>query len=205
MGSNESPVRLRAIAPRWSTLRRRRGQPWVDWLKGAGFLVFHVDLFLVGIAALLLLNVARSPDHLWITGVFWRWGLLLVIHGMVTLLIWLIGMLLSEERPGAGTYEAEWSPTSHTHTGTSVAAEPIDALDGAMPWVAPPEDLNGSSTTAEDGWRTPEPPPAPADEWHAGFGQRTSWAETSASAWLARRRGERGADDLASEPTRDDA
>lgn len=201
MGSNESPARLRAALPPWRSLRQGRGQPWVDWLKGAGFLVFHVDLFLVGIAALLLLNVARSPDHLWITGVFWRWGLLLVIHGMVTLLIWLIGMLLSEERPGAGTYEAEWS--SRGFTAAPIAAEPVEPFDGQPPWVAPPVDRHDPADA--NGWSAPEPPSAPAGGWHAGFEQRTSWAETSAAAWLARRRAEPATESGEPDQTRDDA
>lgn len=188
MDINESPPRLRAASPAWASLRPRRGQPWLDWLKGAGFLVFHIDLFLVGIAALLLLNVARSPSHIWVGGVFWRWGLLLVIHGMAALLIWLIGLLLSEERPGAGTYEAEWSASSHDTSRPPVIVEPVEPEPESVTWTTAPERPNRPSPAA-NGWSAAEPAPATSD-WQAGFEQRTSWSETTASAWLARHRSE---------------
>jgi hypothetical protein len=188
MDTNEPSARLRAAPPRWATLRPRQGQPWLDWFKGGGFLVFHIDLFLLGIAALVLVNIARSPGHIWVGGVFWRWGLLLVIHGMVTLLIWLISMLLSEERPGAGTYEAEWSAVPRDANRPPVVVEPVDADTASAPWASSPEPSTSKRAPA-DGWRAaPEAPPA--DEWHTGFEQRTSWSETTASAWLARRRSE---------------
>lgn len=198
MGSNEPPVRLRAISPRWTTLRRRSGQAWVDWLKGAGFLVFHIDVFLVAIAVLLLLNIARSPDHIWVAGVFGRWGLLLVIHGMVTLLIWLIAMLLTEERPGTGTYEAEWSTLPRDMAPEPVVIEPVviepvEADGGANHWTPPSENGTTPASPPDEVWTAPDAAPAPANDWHAGFEQRTSWAETSASAWLSRRRRERNA------------
>lgn len=187
MDIHEPPPRLRATTPSWAALRPRRGQPWLAWFKGAGFLVFHIDLFLVGIAALLLLNVARSPAHIWVGGVFWRWGLLLVIHGMAALLIWLIGLLLSEERPGAGTYEAEWSATSRDASRPPVIVEPVEPEAGSVTWEAAPERPERSRAAA-DGWSAAEP--AAASDWQTGFEQRTSWSETTAAAWLARHRSE---------------
>jgi len=198
MDTNEPSARLTAASPRWSTLRPRRGQPWLDWCKGPGFLVLHIDLFLVAIAALLLLNITRSPDHIWVGGVFWRWGLLLVIHAMATLLIWLIGLLLSEERPGAGTYEAEWSAMPRDGHRPPLIVEPVDVVPETTPWTSVAGPGNGMAAQ-DDGWRAGDAT-APNGDWHAGFEQRTSWSETSASAWLARRRSEPAAEAPAEPP-----
>lgn len=186
MDGNQPTPRLRAAT--WATLRPRQGHPWLDWLKGAGFLVFHIDLFLVGIAALLLLNISRSPGHIWVGGVMWRWGLLLGIHGMATLLIWLIGLLLSEERPGAGTYEADWSAAPRADGRAPFIIEPGGPAPESPPWMAGAVVQDGDGATAPP-WRPPEPAPAESD-WQAGFEQRTSWSETTAAAWLSRHRSE---------------
>lgn len=190
MDTNEPSARLRPVPPRWTTLPSRRGQPWLAWCKGAGFLIFHVDLFLVAIAALLLVNIMRSPDHLWVGGVFWRWGMLLVIHGMVTLLIWLIGLLLNEERPGTGTYEVEWSASpGDGMSPPPVVVEPVEPSPEPVRWTPASEPRNGAAP-ASDGWHPGDATPLPG-EWYADFEPRTSWSETTASAWLARRWGER--------------
>ena len=66
------------------------------WAGGPGCLAVHLGIMLVAATVLTLVNVARTPEHLW----FWRplawWGVLLAGHAA-----WVVGGVVRRPNPGA--------------------------------------------------------------------------------------------------------
>jgi hypothetical protein len=60
------------------------------WVFGLGFFSVHLGIFLIAGLALLMLNLYRSPDDLWVGGPLLRWGIVVVIHGLGAVVTWAI-------------------------------------------------------------------------------------------------------------------
>lgn len=189
----------------------------LSWLKGIEFLTVHISVFAIGIVALIVINLLRSPDDLWVDRVGAAWALLLTIHGVTIGLIWAIGLLNRDDDEALQIIpDAEWRRTSGSWP---------QAVTRVPPATAEPTPPVPRATTAAAGWTqaaTPSPRPpdaATADgqppqavppgwsAWGQGAEQspppdepKASWKE--AASWLTRSgRGRRPAP--AEEPRRD--
>jgi hypothetical protein len=60
------------------------------WVFGLGFFSVHLGIFLIGGLGLLMLNLYRSPDDLWVGGPLLRWGIVVVIHMLGAIVTWAI-------------------------------------------------------------------------------------------------------------------
>jgi cytoskeletal protein RodZ len=58
------------------------------WIFGLGFFAVHLGIFLIGGLALLMFNLYRSPDDLWIGGPLIRWGIVVLIHFLGAVITW---------------------------------------------------------------------------------------------------------------------
>jgi hypothetical protein len=75
----------------------RNANPWqlgpsasrlARWVFGLGFFSVHLGVFLIGGLALLMLNLYRSPDDLWVGGPLIRWGVVVLIHFLGAVITW---------------------------------------------------------------------------------------------------------------------
>jgi hypothetical protein len=60
------------------------------WVFGLGFFSLHLGIFLIAGLTLLMINLYRSPDDLWVGGPLLRWGIVVVIHGLGAVVTWAI-------------------------------------------------------------------------------------------------------------------
>lgn len=60
------------------------------WVFGLGFFSVHLGIFLIGGLALLMFNLYRSPDDLWVGGPLLRWGIVVFIHMLGAIVTWAI-------------------------------------------------------------------------------------------------------------------
>lgn len=81
----------------------------LSWLKSADCLTVHISVFAVGIVTLLVINLLRSPDDLWIDRAGAAWALLLTIHGVGIGLLWAIAQLGNDDHQALQVIpDAEW-------------------------------------------------------------------------------------------------
>ncbi len=119
----------------------------VGWARGTDSLVWHARIVALGAAALVLANVALSPDRLWFVWPLAAWAVVVVIHAAVVAWTWRSGSPGTDRsataRPNSpsfgnasGPQFAADSPTVERprYRATSVP-EPIAAVprpDGAL-------------------------------------------------------------------------
>jgi hypothetical protein len=77
--SNEHPWQIGPTASR--VLR---------WIFGFGFFSVHLGIYLIGGLTLLMVNLYRSPDDLWVGGPLLRWGVVVVIHFLGAVVTWAV-------------------------------------------------------------------------------------------------------------------
>lgn len=168
----------------------------LSWLKSADFLTVHISAFAIGIVTLLVINLLRSPDDLWVDRAGAAWALLLTIHGVGIGLLWAIGQLGNDDhqalqvipdrewqgRPGSWPVAKHDPPTvsvtpaapvpdegQRGHTAVSAPVRPSLPVTGQF---SPPS--TGWSFWGDNGGR-----PNPADDE-----PKASWKETA--TWLTR-------------------
>lgn len=185
----------------------------VSWFKGIGFLTGHISVFAVGIVALLIVNLLRSPQDLWIDRVGAAWAMLITIHGVAIGLVWAIGLLgKDDDRALQIIPDAEWRRTSASWpqevpeaSASAMARRDNPALPArqAEPAVEP----TGTSAAQSDG-HVPQPVPPGWSAWGQGADHsppsdepKASWKE--AASWISR--SGRGRRPSATERRRDDS
>lgn len=166
-----------------------------SWLKGIEFLTVHISVFAIGIVALFVLNLLRSPENLWVDRAGAAWALLLTIHGVVIGLIWAIGLLGKEENEALQIIpDAEWRRTaaswpSAPNDGLAAGHAPIVVSGRSqVPPVPPPDSVPNRPPVREEpmdtvpsgwsAWRDGAQESASTDE------PKVSWKE--AASWLSR-------------------
>jgi hypothetical protein len=181
--------------------------PWLTRLRSFSAVQAHISLFALGSVLLLAMNLVRSPCDVradtWIA----IWGLIVIMHAVVTGIASLVMQLVAGDDELRPTSEVRWDPMRTWQLpaappGTPVVG-PIPVMEQAPPppavesvredHTAPaPEPAAGPS--APSSWGIFEPrEPAPAS------GERASWMEAAPAAWLARRH-KTGQDEQAPEP-----
>jgi hypothetical protein len=60
------------------------------WIFGFGFFSVHLGIYLIGGLTLLMINLYRSPDDLWVGGPLLRWGVVVVIHFLGAVVTWAV-------------------------------------------------------------------------------------------------------------------
>ncbi|MEZ4497634.1 MAG: 2TM domain-containing protein [Thermomicrobiales bacterium] len=60
------------------------------WVFGLGFFSVHLGIYLIGGLTLLMINLYRSPDDLWVGGPLIRWGVIVVIHFLGAVITWAV-------------------------------------------------------------------------------------------------------------------
>lgn len=58
------------------------------WIFGFGFFSLHLGIYLIGGLTLLMINLYRSPDDLWVGGPLVRWGVVVIIHLLGAIVTW---------------------------------------------------------------------------------------------------------------------
>lgn len=167
----------------------------LSWLKSADFLAVHISMFAVGIVALLVINLLRSPDDLWMDRAGAAWALLLTIHGVGIGLTWAIAQLGNDDHQALQVIpDAEW----RRRPGSWPVADSDPAIAAARTAQVSAEG-QGATTAVSTPVRTPPPVtgqfPAPSPGWSswgenggepvsAGDEPKASWKETA--TWLTR-------------------
>lgn len=60
------------------------------WIFGFGFFSVHLGIYLIGGLTLLMINLYRSPDDLWVGGPLVRWGVVVLIHLLGAIVTWAV-------------------------------------------------------------------------------------------------------------------
>lgn len=164
-----------------------------SWLKGVECLTVHISVFAIGIVALFVLNLLRSPEDLWVDRAGAAWALLLTIHGVAIGLIWAIGLLDKDDDEALQIIpDAEWRRTSGAWPGASNNAPAATGHSTVVPAqsetpVPPPETVVHPSPA---GRQSRETVPPGWSAWGNGAQEPTStdekvsWKE--AATWLSR-------------------
>src|SRR5688572_24614451 len=105
----------RGIDPQWGRL----GRGVSTWLLGRGLLSLHVGAFLLAATGLLLLNLIRAPNDLWVEAPLRRWGVVLLLHAALVGSGWTLW------------HVSRWSHRRST-AGTSAVNADGTALAGAV-------------------------------------------------------------------------
>jgi len=175
-----------------------------EWLKGAEFLIAHISVFAVGIVALIVINLLRSPTELWVDRVGAAWALLLIIHGAAVALIRAIEFLEKEDSEALQAVpNPEWrqAPASWPRTVTMVPPDGADP-QGATPFPAPnaqrPAPASPQRLARPADGNQPQPLPPGWSAWGQSVEQppqpdepKASWKE--AATWLTSGGGRRQA------------
>jgi hypothetical protein len=150
----------------------------------------HVSFFAAGIVTMLLANLIRTPEDVWAGRWIMAWTVLLLVHAVVIGLLWAmqqwnadapdeaLHMRPPREREGAPSFSWGLGDT----TGTDPQEVDFRVSDGRRTGATagPPQATPAPGWTA---WniadQEPEDPPP---------GERASWKEASAAAWLDRPR-----------------
>jgi hypothetical protein len=154
------------------------------WASGVGMLHTHISLFAVGIVAMLTINLLRSPDNIWADKWSMAWTVLVLIHAVAIGIAWAIqqwnsdapdeALLMTNSLNGqqspmfawseSATQDVDYRVSDNGDTDTPESIEDGSVRPGWMGWNA---------DTTEDG---------PQE------GDRASWKEASAAAWLDRKK-----------------
>lgn len=155
-----------------------RDRDIVRLLTGGGLLRAHISVFAVTIVALMVLNLLRTPESIWVDRVLMGWTIILLIHGLVVGGFWafhlwnaddpdepvLIGNGQWQQAPMFG-WGAPNTPSPEAREAQFRVAEPPPQA-GPQPWA----DWTNAAPAAE----TLE-------------SERASWSEATVASWLERR------------------
>jgi len=144
------------------------------WARGFGMLHAHMCFFAALAVFLFLINIARSPEHIWADKWIMAWTVLILIHAVGVGIVWALGQWSGDaaDEPLQMAYSARPAQAPMIEWG---AGETQDAEFRATAPATTP-DAAGPSWS---GWNA-APESAPADT------ERVSWKQASAAAWLDR-------------------
>jgi hypothetical protein len=152
--------------------------PWLSRARSFSAVRVHINLFALGSVVLLAINLLRTPENVradtWVV----VWALLLLMHAVAAIIVSLLMQLIAGDDALRPASEVRWDPM---RTWTLSAPAP-DAQGPVIPVVEKEPAAEPPPAPAASGWRDAEPEvitPAP--------GERASWREAAAAAWLARR------------------
>lgn len=175
----------------------------VDWVRGIGFLSLHVSVYALGIVAMFVVNLLRSPDDLWVDRSIPIWSLIVVIHAGLVGLVWAIGLLnRDDDEPIRVVSDAHWRHAETWPSGGSAAPSAEETARPDQPatvseQVAPrAESTTGQETTQQVASSHPASTSSDAkwSGWESDTPQRidpndpdrASWQEAAAAAWRDR-------------------
>lgn len=168
----------------------------LSWLKSADCLTVHISVFAVGLVALMVFNLLRSPDDLWIDRAGAAWALLLTIHGVGIGLLWAVSQLGNDDDQALQVIP---DVESRRRSGSWPVAKPDGPASPVSPIGPVPADGHGERSIVPAPVRTPPPVtgqfPSPSPGWSSwgsnGGGPapssdepKASWKETA--SWLTR-------------------
>jgi hypothetical protein len=162
--------------------------PWLSRARSFSAVRAHISLFAVGSVLLLAINLMRAPGNVGADRWIAIWGLIVIMHAVVTGIAWLVMQLIAADDELRPASEVRWDPMRTWRLPTAAPGTPfvgpIPLIDQAMPTngVAPdPQVGMATEPPPPSGWRTVEPEQAaPVSS------ERASWSEAAAAAWLAR-------------------
>ena len=152
------------------------------WASGVGMLHAHVSVYAVGIVAMLTINLLRSPDNIWADKWTMAWTVLVLIHAVAIGIVWAIqqwnndapdeALLMSQSSNGQQSSMFAWSGSE---------TQDVDfRVSGNGDSDAPEAHEDGPGRPGWTGWNADTVDDVPAE------GDRASWKEASAAAWLDR-------------------
>lgn len=148
----------------------------LTWLRGVEFLTAHISVFAVGIVALLIINLLRSPEDLWVDRVGAAWAMLLIIHGVGIGLVWAIALLGKDDDEALQVIpSAEWRHTSPSWP----RAVKVDSPAGSHPQSVTPGVARSREELAAQPARLPVPLSADGQQAHAVPPSWSAWGHGS--------------------------
>jgi len=156
-----------------------RDRRLVNFVTGGDLLRLHISVFAVVIVGLAVINLLRSPESIWVDGVFMIWGLLLVIHGIGVGAVWAVRHWNAEDPDEP----VQLSPSQW---------QQAPMFGWGAPGATSPEAQEAQFRAAP----TPEKPAAPSPwaDWanvtetkETPESERASWSEATVTSWLQRR------------------
>lgn len=116
----------------------RLGATIRDWVLGVGFLSFHVGLYLLAAVALVMLNLARAPHHLWVSEVLLPWGIVVLIQavlvGIAAALANADRMIDAEEAADQGAATRPFARFDPRASGRFSVRPVVTVSDDEPPW-----------------------------------------------------------------------
>lgn len=177
-----------------STYPSNNDHPWqigptasrvLRWIFGFGFFSVHLGIYLIGGLTLLMINLYRSPDDLWVGGPLVRWGLLVIIHLLGAIVTWAMTTVMDvakttrRELNSREPYQPK-TPSPMSQNMMPPANEPMSApRPRFQPAVSTPietVDIDDSRRFGFRGWKNEPAAPRP---------------RTSPPGWTVMRSGDR--------------
>jgi hypothetical protein len=155
------------------------------WASGTGMLHAHFSLFAASIVAMLAINLLRTPDSIWADKWIMAWTVLFLIHAVAIGIVWAIRQWNSDA-PDEALQMTQMAPWQQS---------PMFAWTEPMTTEAQDVDFRASESENTDPTSAAEAPLGPgwmgwnaesAEEEDPPEGNRASWKEASAAAWLDR-------------------
>jgi len=104
----------------------RHGGSARRWALGGGLLSLHISVYLLAVIGLLMLNLYRTPDRIWVQRPLGVWGLLLLFHVGAVAIGWALA-----------TVNSQWRGTSDYQTNSPAVPTVRSAPLQKTPQVAP--------------------------------------------------------------------
>ncbi|CAN5506870.1 hypothetical protein BH09CHL1_BH09CHL1_33490 [soil metagenome] len=138
------------------------------WIFGFGFFSVHLGIYLIGGLSLLMVNLYRSPDDLWVGGPLVRWGVIVLIHLLGAIVTWAattvmdVAKTTKRELNNREPYQPVTAPTMPIPSAP-LANEPMAApRPRFQPTLSTPietVDVDDSKRFGFRGWKGDSPPP----------------------------------------------
>jgi len=138
------------------------------WIFGFGFFSVHLGIYLIGGLTLLMINLYRSPDDLWVGGPLVRWGVVVLIHLLGAIITWAattvmdVAKMTRREATSRPVYQPA---TNITEPAASLANEPMPVpRPRFQPTISTPietVDADDSRRFGFRGWKADQPTTRP--------------------------------------------
>lgn len=153
-----------------------------EWARGFGMLHAHLCVYAVISVLLLLLNLLRSPEHIWADKWIMAWTVLILIHAVGVGIVWAIALWNADTPDEALLMTAPPAPprSAIDEWGSDLAQDVEFRASDPTAEIRAPED----ASLAWTGWN------ADAEAGTAPAPDRVSWKQASAAAWLERSNGQ---------------
>lgn len=161
----------------------------VGLLAGSGPLALHTGVFLLAACALVLYNLASTPNDLWAWRPLARWGVLLAVHAAAVAVAALLATAQVDETLPSPRVRSARAHPRRTVTVPALSARPLIAVTRALPGASARlgADLGVAGRRGRERWRRDTAPrlrallarvdgepatgPAPAPPVGAGWSQ----------------------------------